>query len=81
VLGTVYDDTVMKKLLTREASLAQPTQEVMDVPLPSVDSRAQISELYRQLTSGHNAVVVHSEGKAVGVLTKMDVITHLSKKP
>ena len=81
VLGTVYDDTVMKKLLTREASLAQPTQEVMDVPLPSVDSRAQISELYRQLTSGHNAVVVVSEGKAIGVLTKMDVITHLSKKP
>jgi cystathionine beta-synthase len=78
VLGTVYDDTVMKKLLTREASLSQPTQEVMDVALPSLDAKANISELYKQLTAGHNAVVVVRGGKAVGVLTKMDVIAHLS---
>jgi cystathionine beta-synthase len=80
VLGTIYDDTVMKKLLTREASLSQPTQEVMDSALPSVDSKADISELYRHLTAGHNAVVVVHDGIAIGVLTKMDVITHLSKK-
>jgi predicted transcriptional regulator len=30
VLGTVYDDTMMKKLLTRGVSLSQPSQEVMD---------------------------------------------------
>jgi predicted transcriptional regulator len=47
VLGTIYDDTVLKKLLRREASLSQPTQEVMDSALPSVDSVADISELYR----------------------------------
>jgi cystathionine beta-synthase len=81
VLGTIYDDTVMKKLLTREVSLAQPVEEVMGIAIPGVDSKAEISELYRQLTSGHNAVVVLLEGKAVGVLTKMDVITHLSKNP
>jgi len=80
VLGTVYDDTVMKKLLTREASLAQPTQEVMDVALPSLEAKADISELYKQLTMGHNAVVVVRDGEAIGVLTKMDVIAHLSRK-
>lgn len=81
VLGTVYDDTVMKKLLTRDASLAQPAQEVMDAALPCLDSKAEISELYKQLTAGHNAVVVTCDGKAVGVLTKMDIISHLSKNP
>jgi cystathionine beta-synthase len=81
VLGTVYEDTVMKKLLTREASLSQPTQEVMDVALPSLEAKADISELYKQLTVGHNAVVVVRDGEAVGVLTKMDVIAHLSRKP
>jgi cystathionine beta-synthase len=80
VLGTVYDDTVMKKLLTREASLSQPCQEAMDTALPSLDSKADISELYKQLTAGHNAVVITRDGKAVGVLTKMDVIAHLSKR-
>jgi cystathionine beta-synthase len=79
VLGTVYDDTVMKKLLTREASLGQPSQEVMDAALPSLDSKADISELYKQLTAGHNAVVIVRDGEAIGVLTKMDVIAHLSK--
>jgi cystathionine beta-synthase len=80
VLGTVYDDTVMKKLLTREATLSQPTQEVMDAALPSLDARADISDLYRQLTAGHNAAVVTYDGKAVGVVTKMDVIAHLSRR-
>lgn len=70
----------MKKLLTREASLTQPVQEVMDSPLPTIDSKADIAELYRQLTGEHNAVVVVQAGKALGVLTKMDVVTHLSKK-
>jgi predicted transcriptional regulator len=55
--------------------MAQPTREVMDVVLSSVDSNADISELYRQLTNGHNAVVVLGEGKAVGVPTKTHVMT------
>ena len=80
VLGTVHDDTVMRKLLTKEASLRQPVQEAMDAPLPTIDAGAEISELYRQLSGHHNAVVVIQHGKAVGVLTKMDIITHLSKK-
>ena len=80
VLGTVHDDTVMKKLLTREASFQQPVQELMDAPLPTIDAKADLSELYRQLTGDHNAVVVVRGGKAVGVLTKMDIITHLSRR-
>ena len=80
VLGTVHDDTVMKKLLTREASFQQAVQELMDTPLPTIDAKADLSELYRQLTSDHNAVVVVQGGRAVGVLTKMDIIAHLSKR-
>jgi predicted transcriptional regulator len=70
----------MRKLLTKDTSLSQPIQEVMDTALPSIESKAEIPELYKQLTSGHNAVVVVQDGKAVGVLTKKDVITHLSKR-
>lgn len=80
VLGTVHDDTVMKKLLTKEASLTQSVQEIMDPPLPTIAAVAEISELYKQLTGDHNAVVVVQDGNAIGVLTKMDVITHLSRR-
>ena len=80
VLGTVHDDTVMKKLLMRQVSFRQPVQEVMDAPLPTIDALAELSELYKQLTGDHNAVVVAKNGKAIGVLTKMDVISHLSKR-
>lgn len=80
VLGTIHDDTVMKKLLTKEVSLIQPAQEIMDASLPTIEAKAEISELYRQLTGEHNAVVVVQDGKAIGVLTKMDVIAHLSKR-
>ncbi len=80
VLGTVHDDTIMKKLLTKEASLTQSVQEIMDPPLPTIAAAAEISELYKQLTGDHNAVVVVQDGNAIGVLTKMDVITHLSRR-
>ncbi|MGA2973380.1 MAG: cystathionine beta-synthase [Candidatus Bathyarchaeia archaeon] len=80
VLGTVHDDTIMKKLLTREASLTQSVQEIMDQPLPTINAKAEISDLYKQLTGEHNAVVVVQDGKAIGVLTKMDVISHLSRR-
>jgi cystathionine beta-synthase len=79
-LGTVHDDTIMKKLLTKEASLTQSVQEIMDQPLPTIDAKAEISDLYKQLTGEHNAVVVVQDGKAIGVLTKMDVISHLSRR-
>jgi cystathionine beta-synthase len=79
VLGTVHDDTVMKKLLTKQVSFNQPVQEVMDAPLPTIDAQSGLSELYRQLVGDHNAVVVVKKGQAFGVLTKMDVISHLSK--
>ena len=80
VLGTVHDGTVMKKLLTKEVSLTQPVQEVMDVALPAIEAKADISGLYKQLTMGHNAVVVIQDARAIGVLTKMDVIAHLSRQ-
>jgi cystathionine beta-synthase len=80
VLGTVHDDTVMKKLLTKQVSFNQPVQEVMDAPLPTIDAQSGLSELYRQLVGDHNAVVVVKKGQAFGVLTKMDVISHLSKQ-
>ncbi len=80
VLGTVHDDTIMKRLLTKEASLTQSVQEIMDAALPTIDAKAEVSELYKQLTGEHNAVVVVRDGKAIGVLTKMGVISHLSKR-
>ena len=80
VLGTVHDDTVMKKLLTKEVSIRQSVQEVMDAPLPTINAASDLSELYKQLTGDHNAVVVARDGKAIGVLTKMDVIAYLSRR-
>jgi predicted transcriptional regulator len=51
----------------------------MVAALPNIGANAELPELYMKL-SGHNAVVVVQEGKAIGVLTKMGVITHLSKR-
>jgi len=50
LLSTVHDDTIMRRLLTREVSLSQPVQEVMDAPLPTIEADADVSELYKRLT-------------------------------
>jgi predicted transcriptional regulator len=51
----------------------------VDALLSSIEVDAEFPELYKRLAGSRNAIVVVKNGQAIGVLTKMDVITHLSK--
>ncbi len=77
-IGSIREAEIMNQLLTKRANLRQPINDIMEASLPTVEETEELSKVYKVLSGGESAVVVTSQGKAVGVLTKIDLITHLS---
>jgi predicted transcriptional regulator len=50
----------------------------MQPPLAAVEASATLDEVFATLTGGGSAVVVASEGKPVGVLTRSDLLDFLA---
>jgi predicted transcriptional regulator len=52
----------------------------MQPPLPAVDADASIDEVYEGLSGGSGAVVVVSEGRPSGILTRSDLLEFLAAR-
>ena len=50
----------------------------MQPPLAAVDAGQTLDEVFATLTGRTNAVVVASDGKPVGVLTRSDLLEYLA---
>jgi cystathionine beta-synthase len=65
----------------RDASvMAQPIMEVLQPPLPVADRGDAIEQVFASLASGNPAVMVTDGGRAVGVLTRADLLTYLASR-
>lgn len=77
VAGSVSERTLLDALFAGHARLTDPVEQHMSAPLPTIgateDARAAVSTL-----EGSDAVLVHEDGKPVGVLTRGDLLTFLS---
>ncbi|MCD6368173.1 MAG: CBS domain-containing protein [Thermoproteales archaeon] len=77
VIGTVYEDTVIKKILSlknAEQVFRMRVESVLEDPLPVVSPDDPIDKVLRILLSGVPAVIVTDKGQPVGIITKSDVI-------
>jgi predicted transcriptional regulator len=54
-----------------------PVSAVMGRPFPQLDVKAEIDSVYKQFKLGSNMVILTRDGKAAGVLTKFDMVSHL----
>ena len=52
----------------------------MQPPLAAVDAAMSVDEVFATLTGGTNAVVVATNGKPVGVLTRSDLLEFLAHR-
>jgi cystathionine beta-synthase len=52
----------------------QQVKAVMGKPLPVIDAQTEVSEAYRILLSGSNAVIVSENNVPKSVLTRIDLI-------
>src|SRR6476659_8574039 len=77
VAGSVSERTLLEALFTGAAHLADPVEDHMSPPLPTIGSNESAHEAVALLEDA-DAVLVHEDGKPVGVLTRQDLLAFLA---
>ena len=77
-VGHVAESTLMSRVLENPTALDQPVQELMDAPLPVVDSHVDLNALTRLLSRQNPAVLVRRDGELSGILTRFDVLRYVT---
>ncbi|GCD91301.1 cystathionine beta-synthase [Nocardioides sp. LS1] len=78
VAGSVSERTLLDALFAGTARLTDPVEEHMSPALPTIGSTEPASAAVKMLESA-DAVLVHEDGKPVGVLTRQDLLAYLAR--
>jgi len=78
VIGTVYDNEILKCVLENSATLDQPVETLMGDPLPIVGSDESVDHVTQLLASRNPAVLVRENGKVTGILTRFDMLQFIA---
>src|SRR3954469_2896445 len=78
VVGSVSERTLLDLLFTGVARLTDSVSEHMSPPLPSIGSTEPASEAVGAL-EGADALLVHEDGKPVGVVPRHDLLAYLAR--
>jgi cystathionine beta-synthase len=78
VVGSVIERDLLELLFTGQARLADPLERHMSPRLPVVGAGEPVDAAVSALEKADAAVVL-ADGKPAGVLTRQDLLTHLSR--
>jgi cystathionine beta-synthase len=78
VVGSVSERTLLELLFTGAARLTDSVGEHMSPPLPTIGSSEPASDAVNAL-EGADALLVHEDGKPVGVVTRHDLLAYLAR--
>ena len=78
VVGTVYDNDLLKSILENSAALDRPVDSLMAEPLPIVDSSQSADDVTRLLATRNPAVLVRENGVVTGILTRFDMLQFIA---
>ena len=76
-VGSMNDIITMQVVYERKDPSTIPINTVMGKPFPQFDKNAEIEAVYKAFRLGTAMCVVTEENRAVGVLTKFDMMAHL----
>jgi cystathionine beta-synthase len=80
VAGSVSDRALLDALYAGSAKLTDRVEDHMSPPLPTVGSTEDARDAVALLENA-DAVLVHEDGKPVGVLTRQDLLAFLAVGP
>jgi cystathionine beta-synthase len=78
VVGAVSERTMLDLLFTGTARLTDSVSQHMSPPLPTIGSSEPASDAVAAL-EGADALLVHEDGKPVGVVTRHDLLAYLAR--
>ena len=77
VAGSVSERTLLDALFAGHAKLTDRVEDHMSAPLPTIGSTEAAADAVAQLEKA-DAVLVHEDGKPIGVLTRQDLLTFVA---
>jgi cystathionine beta-synthase len=81
MVGAVQEITIMRALRQQGALATVPLRGIMARPMPQVDARVPLEEVYRLLLAGNTAVVVTRDGRLAGLVTRSDLMEYYAQSP
>src|SRR5206468_11590982 len=78
LVGTVYDNDILRAALADPAALDKPVEGWMSEPLPVVDNTESLERVTRLLAARNPAVLVREDGATVGILTRFDMLQFIA---
>ncbi len=79
-VGSLQESTLLKLVYDGVDINNQKVSAVMGKPLAILDAQTEVSEAYRVLLSGNNAVIISFEGVPRSILTSIDLIDFYSRR-
>jgi cystathionine beta-synthase len=80
VIGSLQDRDLLDRVFKNADALHEDVATAMQPPLATVDAAATVDEIVTALTGRTNAVLVASEGRPVGVVTRSDLLEYLAHR-
>ncbi len=80
VVGTVQERSTLDKVFRDPALVERPVRAVMDAPLPVVEARADVEELYDALSGGASALIAAREDRPVAIITRSDLLEFVAQQ-
>src|SRR5207253_3331686 len=78
VIGSLQDRDLLDRVFKNADALHEDVAAAMQPPLAAIEADQTLDEVFATLTGRTNAVVVASDGKPVGVLTRSDLLEYLA---
>jgi cystathionine beta-synthase len=78
-VGSLSEATLMSRVIEDPGILDRPVSALMDAPFPDIDEHVLMSGIGRMLTRQTPAVLVRREGRLAGIITRYDVVRHLTR--
>jgi cystathionine beta-synthase len=80
IVGSVNEKSLLDRAYRDPTVVQRTVGEVMDKPLPTIDAPASLDNAFALLSNGVPAIVVIDQGRAAGVVTKLDLLEYLAHR-
>jgi cystathionine beta-synthase len=78
VVGSLQERALLDRVFRDPDALNEDVAVAMQPPLPAVDADASLDDVYEGLSGPSGAVVVATQGRPTGILTRSDLLEFLS---
>jgi cystathionine beta-synthase len=73
-VGSLSEIALMQGIFERSVNPGDPIEKIMSKPFPELDENTEADKAFKEFALGNSALIVTREKKAVGLLTKIDLL-------